>query len=356
MRVVHLVSGDLWAGREVATFQLLCALAARADVQPAAVLLNEGELAQRLRKAAVPVVIESESGRSFPALARAVRNRVADAALVHGHGYKEDVLAACSGRPWIATQHGRPEPFSGSAYLRSSVYDWLDRTAQRLSARRVVAVSREIENWLVSRVGARRVARVSNGIADPARDVVLPAWRERPLRAGVVARLFPVKGIDLALAAVAGCRDVELEVVGDGPERKRLERLASTLGASERIRFTGFEADPVRRMASWRLLLVPSLHEGNPIAVLEALAMGTPVLAGPLPGVAEILAGRGGWTLADRAVATWSAALDQHVRAEGAGDAASRAARDRFLEAFTAERAAAQMAALYHAVLGAASA
>jgi len=352
VRVVHLISGDLWAGREAATFHLLCALAARADVQPAAVLLNEGELAQRLRKAGVPVAVEPEAGRSFATLARAVRSRFADAALVHAHGYKEPVLAAGAGRPWVATQHGRPEPLRGLAKLRFAAYDRIDRSVQRFSARRVVAVSREMEAWLASRVGARRVVRVGNGIADPAGPVSPIPWHLRPLRVGVVARLFPVKGVDLALAAVAGCRAVELEIVGDGPERSRLERLVRELGASERIRFIGFEADPVRRMASWRLLLVPSLHEGNPIAVLEALAVGTPVLAGPLPGVAEILAGRGGWTLTDRAVATWSAALDRHVRAEGEGGEASRAARARFLDAFTAEQAAANMAALYHAVVG----
>jgi glycosyltransferase involved in cell wall biosynthesis len=356
VNVVHLISADLWAGREVATFELLRALVRRDDVQPAALLLNEGILARRLREAGVPTFVEPESGRTFPALARAVRKRVAGAALVHSHGYKEDVLAAFSGRPWITTQHGRPEPFRGAARLRFLMYDWLDRTIQRASARRVVAVSREIEDWLAPRVGAGRVARIGNGIADPAHDTPIPVWRERPLRAGVAARLFPVKGVDLAVAAVACCPGIELEVVGDGPERGALERLARELGASDRIRFLGFEADPVPRMAKWRLLLVPSLHEGNPIAVLEALAMGTPVLAGPLPGVAEILAGHGGWTLADRDVGTWSAALDRHLRAEDRGDATSRAGRSRFVEAFRAELPAATMATLYHAVLGAASA
>ena len=355
MRVVHLVSGDLWAGREAAAFELVRALAARTDVWPAAVVLNEGLLAKRLVELGVPVAVEPEAGRSFAALARAVRSRVRDAALVHAHGYKEDVLAACAGRPWIATQHGRPEPLGGSARLRFAVYDRLDRGVQRVSARRVVAVSREIEAWLASRVGARRVVHIGNGIRDPLPAGALRAWRERPLRVGVVARLFPVKGVDLALAAVAGAPDVTLEVVGAGPERSRLEALARELGASERIGFVGFDADPVARMARWRLLLVPSLHEGQPIAVLEALATGTPVLAGPLPGVAETLGG-GGWTLGDRGVATWRAAVDRHVRAEGEGEVASRAARARFLASFTAERAAARTAALYHAVVGAAAA
>jgi glycosyltransferase involved in cell wall biosynthesis len=356
VKVVHVVSGDLWAGREAATFELLRALSARPDVQPAAVVLNDGELARRLDAAGVPVAIEPEAARSFASLARAIRRRVRDAALVHAHGYKEDVLAACAGRPWIATQHGRPEPQRGAARARLRIYDVLDRTAQRFGARRVVAVSEEIAQWLAPRVGAARVARIANGIGDPLHGCASTSWRARPLRAGVVARLVPVKGVELAVAAAGTSRDVELEVVGDGPERPRLEQLARDLGAADRVRFVGFDPEPIARMAQWRLLLVPSLHEGNPIAVLEAMSVGTPVLAGPLPGVAEILAGRGGFLLGERNAATWSAALAARLRDDEAGEAASRAARARFLESYTAERCAAQMAALYHATRGAAAA
>jgi glycosyltransferase involved in cell wall biosynthesis len=356
VKVVHLVSGDLWAGREAATFELLRALAQRSDVQPGAVVLNDGELARRLDEVEIPVAIEPESGRSFASLARAVRRRVADAALVHAHGYKEDVLAACTGRSWIATQHGRPEPLRAAARARFALYDRLDRAAQRFGARRVVAVSDEIAAWLAPRVGAGRVVRVPNGIRDPLRGCAPPGWRARPLRAGVVGRLFPVKGVELAVEAVAACPGVELDVVGEGPERARLEGVARSLGAGDRVRFVGFDPRPVERMAGWRLLLMPSLHEGSPIAVLEALSVGTPVLAGPLPGVAEILAGCAGFLLGDRCVRTWAAALAARLHDEDAGEAASRAARARFVHSYTSERCAAEMAALYHATRGAAAA
>src|SRR5690606_5551582 len=112
-----------------------------------------------------------------------------------------------------------------------------------------------------------------------------------------------------------------------------------------------FERDPGPRIAHWRALLVPSLHEGNPMAVLEALAWGTPVLAGPLPGVAEILGGRGGWLLPDRDPAHWARTLARRIDDAAAGAAASAAARARFLEAFTAEAAAARMVRIYRAAL-----
>lgn len=347
MKVVHLLSGDLWAGAEVATFHLLAGLAEAGGVEVSAVVLNEGELAARLAERGWLAGVEPEAGRPFFALARAVRARLAGADLVHAHGYKQDVLAALSGRPWISTQHGRPEPQRGAARVRMAASGALDRVLQRLAARRVVAVSGEVERWLRPRLGSARLVRAWNGIVDPCPDGRVTAWAARPRRVGVLARLFPVKRVELAIEAAARCADLELEIVGDGPEAPRLRALAKASGAGDRIGFAGFDPAPGARVAGWRALLVTSLHEGNPIAVLEALARGTPVLAGPLPGVAEILDGRGGWCLPDARPATWEEGLRRAVDDDGPGAAAAMAGRARFLEAFTAAAAARRIRAIY---------
>ena len=65
----------------------------------------------------MPVVVVSEAGRRFSALVAAVRRQLADADLVHAHRYKENLLAALSGRPWVAIQHGAAP--SASAAWRS---------------------------------------------------------------------------------------------------------------------------------------------------------------------------------------------------------------------------------------------
>lgn len=347
LRVVHLVSGDLWAGAEVATLHLLRGLARRPELRVEALLLNPGPLAERLAAAGIPVRIEPERGRPFPALARAVRRALAGAGLVHAHRYKEDVLAALAGRPWLATQHGRPEPFSGAAALRMRVYRAADLAVRRLSARRVVAVSAEVAAWLAPRVGARRVALAWNGIEDPAPGGRPVPWQERPARVGVLARLTPVKDVALALDAVAACDGVALEIVGDGPERSALEARAAASGAGDRIRFVGFDPDPLPRLARWRALLVTSHHEGNPISVLEAMALGTPVVHPALGGVAEIARAPAGVAVAERSAPALAAALGRLLQAPGEGEAAAAAARARYLGAFTADRAAARMAEIY---------
>ncbi len=353
MLVVHLISGVLWAGAEVATFHLVCALAARSDCEVSALVLNRGPLFDRLREAGVCVSLESEAGRGFLSLARAVRDRVAGADLVHAHRYKEDLLAAASGRPWIATQHGRPESFRGSARLRAAIYRGLDLAAKRFSARAVVAVSDDVASWLRPRVGARKVSVVWNGIDDPAAGAAIGPWRSRALRVGVLARLVPVKDVGLAIDAVARTPDVELEIVGDGPERASLEAHVLRSAARERVRFVGIDPAPLSRVASWRALLVTSVHEGNPIGVIEALALGTPVVHANVAGVADVLGGCGGLAASDRSPGAVADALQRLVADDVAGEAASLAARARFLAAFRADAAAERMVAIYRRALAA---
>ena len=357
VRVLHVISGDLWAGAEVATFHLLRALKALPDVRVAAVVLNAGELETRLRDAGIETRLLPEAELSVPRLARAVRAAAEDADLVHAHRYKESLLAAASGRPWVATQHGRPEPQTGTAAWRMRAYVALDLVLKRAAARRVIAVSDEVREWLATRIGASRLARVWNGIADPQRAVTPAPWEARPMRVGVLGRLAPVKRFETAVECVAGVPGVELEIVGDGPERGRLGALRDALGVADRVHLVGHLPDPLPRVARWRALLVPSLHEGNPIAVIEALALGTPVVAAGVRGVDEILAGRGGCSLAPGLdAAGWAASLRAFLADPESGRAASEAARQRYLEDFTDALAAERTRAVYAEALGTATA
>jgi glycosyltransferase involved in cell wall biosynthesis len=108
-----------------------------------------------------------------------------------------------------------------------------------------------------------------------------------------VGRLVVLKGVDLLLRAfadVAASADVTLEVVGDGPERHRLERLAGELGVADRVTFTGWLdpagcADALRRCD---VFCFPSLQEAGGVVVLEAMASGRPVIAARWGGPVEL--------------------------------------------------------------------
>lgn len=357
LRVLHILSGDLWAGAEVATSHLLCALADRPDTDVAAIVLNEGILEERLREAGVDVDVAAENELGFWGLRRVVRERARTVDLLHTHRYKENLLAALSGRPYVMTQHGRPEAFQGSAGLRMHVYRSMDAMVVR-RARRSIAVSNEVKSWLSGRAGAERIQKVWNGIADPAERIPSTPWMQRGRRVGMLARLVPVKGLDLAIDTLARTSDVELEIVGEGPELDSLKRRAAASGAGDRIHFVGFDANPLVRLASWRALLVTSHHEGNPVSVLEALALGTPVVFGDLVGVSEILTGSGGGEgiaglqIPGRDPARWAEALVKFLDGGDKSVQLAAAGRSRYEQDFTASIAAAQIRKLYAEALG----
>ncbi len=118
-------------------------------------------------------------------------------------------------------------------------------------------------------------------------------------------RLAPVKGIDHLVRAFAGIRrevaDARLLLIGDGPDLALLEGLCRSNGltsavgdpanlAQTDVVFAGYRKDPIRYFRLGRVYVMPSLHEGLPNALIEALASGIPVFAGDSPGPRSVLA------------------------------------------------------------------
>ena len=114
-----------------------------------------------------------------------------------------------------------------------------------------------------------------------------------PVRLLCVARLAPVKGHRYLLRALARLREAglecELTLAGDGPERDALERQAAELGLADAVRFLGFQRQTeIRTLYRWcDLMVLPSLSEGIPISLMEAMACGRPVVATTVRGVPQ---------------------------------------------------------------------
>lgn len=106
----------------------------------------------------------------------------------------------------------------------------------------------------------------------------------------MVAHLIPEKGIDIALRALVLVPDVVAWIVGDGPERSRLEQLARELGLERRVQFIGSQSYVEPFMRGSDCLLCPSLwQEAAGLVNIEALACGVPVLASSVGGIPEIV-------------------------------------------------------------------
>lgn len=228
-----------------------------------------------------------------------------DARVLHGHrGYPMGLVAVLaarlSGRRAVWTAHGsdvHTQAVRGEARVKAPVR-WALRHADR-----VIAVSREIADLAVG-LGARadRVAYVPNGV-DPRRfPPTSRADARRRLSLAEDARLVvcvavlvPVKGHETLLQAWprvhASLGAAHLALLGDGPLRHQLERQAGASAAADSVRFLG--RVPYEEIPAWLAaadcLVLPSLAEGTPLAALEALAAGRPVVGTRVGGTAEVL-------------------------------------------------------------------
>jgi glycosyltransferase involved in cell wall biosynthesis len=137
-----------------------------------------------------------------------------------------------------------------------------------------------------------------------------------PLAAGIklitVGRLVPWKRVDLLIESLAECAGTGLVIVGDGPERQRLEELARARKLEERVYFAGqrSQQETVGIMAACDLFVLNSTYEGFPHVVLEAMNAGLPVVATAVGGTPELVRdGENGRLIDPWAGATLSQAL-----------------------------------------------
>ncbi len=111
----------------------------------------------------------------------------------------------------------------------------------------------------------------------------------RPFTILTVARLHAQKGHCYLLEAVARVPEVRLICAGEGPEESRLREYARRLGVDDRVDFLGYRTDVPELLESCDLFVLPSLFEGLPISVLEAMAMGKPVIGTAVGGTLEVI-------------------------------------------------------------------
>lgn len=197
-------------------------------------------------------------------------------AVIHAHWWFPAGFAAPSELPTVVTLHGT------DARL-------LDRPLAPLLARRALGAPRVVST--VSRHVADRVAAVVGRRVGPGHVCPMPlVVPTGPVSSGgggllVVGRLTGQKRVDLALRAHARLQarhpNLTLTIVGDGPARPGLERLAATLGTGPTVRWMGQlpPAGVASALASADVFLFPAEHEGLGLAAVEALTAGVPVVA-----------------------------------------------------------------------------
>lgn len=224
--------------------------------------------------------------------------------LIHSHGYRADVIGIMLSKwlrlPLVSTCHGF---VPNDRRLR--FYNSLDTYILR-HFDSVVAVSDQMKKDLVaSGVPATRIQVIANAVSsgvDGASPEKRAAVREQlgirnaDFVFGYVGRLSEEKGLDYLLRAAgdrpAGQAAARILLVGDGPRRQELEQHARARGIDDRVHFVGFQSDTSAWYQAMDAFVLPSLTEGTPMALLEAMAQGLPVVATSVGGVPAVVTHR----------------------------------------------------------------
>lgn len=262
------------------------------------------ELAAVAKKNGVANKVFPCDGRFSRQTATAVRQYMVENEIdiVHAHGYKADFYALFAtlntSYKRVATIH--PWLIESNRASSAKFYMAFDKALLR-SFHSIVAISEEMREQVV-RDGMKpaRVVTIENGIdlqrftaaqnvAQACQDFGIPAGARV---IGAVGRLSEEKGHAVLLAAakslVAEFPDLCFLFVGDGPEREKLMQEAASLGLQRHVIFAGVCSDIPKALAIMDIFVLPSLTEGLPMALLEAMAAKKPIIAsgvGSLPRV-----------------------------------------------------------------------
>lgn len=367
LRVLHVASGDLWAGAEVMLLRLATAQSRLADAHVTVILLNEGRLADELRREGVATHVLPESQHGVGSLILKCRRIIADLApdIVHSHRIKEDLIAGLASlvahrTVCVRTVHGVDETARVGLSLRQRIARLSHAACVRILFTETFAVAQSLVEALRRASGGGRVRYISNGVNVTELQPLAKSRLSEPdaqLRVGIAGRLVPIKRVDLFLnmAALLQRRQpgrFHFEVYGDGPQREALESLATQLDLTDCVTFHGFNAAMTEALRTLDVLYLTSDSEGLPMVLLEAMALGVPVVAHAVGEIPVVLEDGACGTLVRRHDAEGYASVAEALAAEPERFMAmARAAKERVARAYSAENSAREYIAEYRRIL-----
>ena len=360
LRIVHTESSLGWGGQEMRILSEAQGMIRRGhDVTlfcpPQARIHAE---APNWGVPAVGLPIERKRPRCLRALVGALRDSRAD--VLNTHSSTDSWLGALS----LAIL-GRPMPIVRTRHISAAVpRGMLSRWLYMRAAARVVTTGQALKQQLVTHNGfsAARIDSVPTGIdAGRFRPGERKASRARfglpqdRILVGIAATLRSWKGHAYLFEAMTRLPEqVELVVIGDGPQRAALERRIAELGLQGRVRMQGQQADVLPWLRALDIFALPSYaNEGVPQALVQAMLVELPCVTTPVGGISELAENeRTALLVAPRDPVALAAAIERLAGNEGLRRELGEAARKHCVEGYSYERMLDSMEAIYRNVSG----
>lgn len=224
-----------------------------------------------------------------------------DIHILHTHGFKADVLGYLSTRGLdvrlVSTLHG----WSVGEGARIAAYEVIARLFLRQFERLYPLSTALFEDLQQRKFRENRIRLVRNAVDIAAFDSLFQHRKTRfasePFKILFAGRLCKPKGVSFLIQALAMASfkcEVELQIVGDGPDRAMLEELTNTLGLASKVHYHGVTGNIASFLAKSDVLVLPSFCkgaqcEGIPRIIMEAFSAGTPVIGSSIPGIQELI-------------------------------------------------------------------
>ena len=368
--IVHIASGDLWAGAEVQMFTLVKALKDLQGVSVSVILMNHGELENRLRKQRIAVTVFDESRLSSPGILKGIIKLLKETRpdVIHTHRLKENVLgsiaAMLAGRiPSIRTVHGAPEHSFGPFQLHKRLLRQIDRIVGRHLQNRIIAVSEDLADLLRKHYPHSRVYVIDNGIEITTQDQKhVESGHEdntesEGINIGMAGRLVPIKRMDIFIQTARYLKDhyhdtpASFHIYGEGPLKSELESLGVRLDTDNYVHFRGHVENIPAELAQLDMLLLTSDHEGLPMILLEAMSCRVPIIAHAVGGIPELLDhGSCGFLINSQDPTEYAEAIQVLAHSPELRSAIANRAYERVKRKYSADNNAIVYLSHYHAV------
>jgi glycosyltransferase involved in cell wall biosynthesis len=309
IRIVHIISGDLWAGAEAQVFSTLSCLSRIKGNDLLCILFNSGILKEKLDTINIKTVVLDESLANNLFLLWNLHKTINTVKphIIHVHRVKEHLLSTAASFtmrrkiPIVRTVHGsraasRRLPLN--QYLKSSLAVTLDNLLIKYFSSAIIAVSKDLEKEFIQLKVRGKIYQIYNSIdtENPAPAITKEEIR-RQYRVnglfwiGTAARLVEVKNLPMLIEAATYLTEskipFKISIFGDGPLKTELLDLIARSNLAGKVELQGFVQDIRPIINSLDVFVLSSQHEGTPMALLEAILLKTPVICTSVGGMKD---------------------------------------------------------------------
>ena len=367
LKILHITSGDLWAGEEVQLFNLVTSLQKRNDLEIVVIILNEGILADKLKESGIKTYLFSEKAFKFTSLIRKTRSviHIEMPDIIHTHRYKENILSTIASfgkAKLVRTFHGSPEFHYTWKEPAQKAVEITDKTINRYAQKRLITVSDALKTKLEEYFPQSKIHAIENGIdvhrlieTSKQKDHSLPENHPQSIKIGIVCRLVPVKRVDvfLKIAALSKQKNlpVEFYIFGDGPLKNDIESQRKALNLENDVHLMGFKDDMPCWLSKLDVALITSDHEGLPMNLLETMALECFVIGHKVGGIPTVLEqGECGYLVENQEPENFVKGIQYFINEKEKVEEQILKAKKRIFDVYSSEVSAKKHANLYYSM------